>query len=43
MCSFSRQRKAFHDSAVLAAYDWGSDYFWILRLWTDKAGLVMVL
>ncbi len=41
MRSFSRQRKAFHDCAVLAAYDFfGQDYFWILSLWTDKEGLV---
>ena len=32
MPSFSRQRKAFHDCAVLFTYDFsGSDYFWILR------------
>ena len=37
MRSFSRQRKASYDCVVLAAYDFlGSDYFWILRLWTDR-------
>ena len=41
MPSFSRQRKAFHDCAVLFTHDFsGSDYFWILRLWPDKEGLV---
>ena len=40
MRSFSRQRKAFHDFPCWPPTTFsGSDYFWILRLWTDKVGL----